>query len=237
MPRTIGIVGGLGPEGTVHYYRKLVELLAAIPLEEERPGLAVAHVWIDRFASLLRRGEEDEIVALLGGALERLHRAGADVALVAAVTPHKFLDRLRKDSPVPIVDLVEATRRALVSARFRTVGLLGTRTTLTDRFFKGPLEEAGLRVVVPEDGGVAYLDALIFGPLASGEKTAPMRERVTEIVDGMASRAPLDAIVVACTDLMELVATTLPVVDPIDCHVRLAAESMTRAPRPSSARS
>lgn len=229
MPSTIGIVGGLGPEGTVHYYRKLVALLSAPP-PEERARLVVDHVWIERFAALLRAGAEEEIARLLGGSLERLHRAGADVALVAAVTPHKFLPLLRERSPLPIVDLVEATRRELVSARLRTVALLGTRATVTDPFFRRPLEEAGIRVVVPDGDAVAWLDAFIFGPLAAGEKTDAAKARVAAIVGDLAAGAPLDAVVVACTDLMELVPRVAPLVDPIDCHLRLALDALRDRP-------
>lgn len=221
MAFTIGVVGGLGPEGTVHYYRKLAHALASVPADE-RPGIVVDHVWIDRFAALLRAGAEDEITALLGASLERLRRAGADAALVAAVTPHKFLARLRQRSSVPVVDLVEATRDEIVSSGRRTVGLLGTRATLTEPFFRGGLERAGIEVVVPDERGIAYLDELIFGPLGSGPATPAMATEVTAIVDQLRARASLDALVVACTDLMDLVSTAIPIVDPIDCHVRAA---------------
>lgn len=228
MPGTIGIVGGLGPEGTVHYYRKLTRQLSSIPLEVGRPGVVVDHVWMERFAALLRAGARDDIVSLLSESVGRLHGAGADLAMIAAVTPHKFLAGIREASPIPLVDIVEATRDEIVSAGHRTVGLLGTRATLTEAFFRGGLEAAGIGVVVPDAKGIAYLDDLIFGPLASGSKTEAMTAEVREIVSEMASRARLDALVVACTDLMDLVTPAIPVVDPIDCHVRLAIAAVRR---------
>lgn len=222
MAARIGIVGGLGPEGTVHYYGKLAGELSSIPLELGRPGIVIDHVWMDGFAALLRSGAEREIVSLLASSLDRLHRAGADLAMIAAVTPHKLLPALRERSPLPIADLVEATRKEVASAGHRTLGLLGTRATLTERFFRSGLESAGIEVVVPDEKGIAYLDHLIFGPLASGPKTQAMSNEVTAIVNEMTSRARLDALVVACTDLMDLVSTSVRLVDPIDCHVRLA---------------
>jgi aspartate racemase len=225
---TIGIVGGLGPEGTVHYYRKLTQQLSSIPLEVGRPGVVVDHVWMERFAALLRAGARDEIVSLLSASVGRLHDAGADLALIAAVTPHKFLAGIREASPIPLIDIVEATRDEIVSSGHRTVGLLGTRATLTEAFFRGGLEDAGIGVVVPDAKAVAYLDDLIFGPLASGSKTDAMTAEVRAIVAEMTARAELDALVVACTDLMELVTPTIPLVDPIDCHVRRAIATVRR---------
>jgi aspartate racemase len=222
MARTIGVVGGLGPEGTVHYYRKLAKRLASIPVEG-RPGIVIDHLWMERFAALLRGGATRDIAAMLGASLDRLHRAGAELALVAAVTPHKFLDELRERSTLPIVDLVEATRDDVASAGYRIVGLLGTRATLTEPFFRGGLERAGIEVVVPDAAGIAYLDDLIFGPLASGSKTPEMANDVAAIVNELRARARCDALVVACTDLMDLVSTTLPIVDAVECHVRAAA--------------
>ena len=221
---TLGVVGGLGPEGTVHYYLKLTERLRALP-RDGRPGLLVDHVWMDRFASLLRSGAEAPVVSLLCDSLLRLHRGGADFAVIAAVTPHKFLAALRQASPLPIVDLVEATQRDILRARHRRVGMIGTRATLTEPFFKGGLERAGIEVTVPATREIEFLDELIFGALASGPKTPAMSRDVQRIVTNMVAKARLDAIVVACTDLMELVEPVLPLVDPVASHVALAVES------------
>jgi aspartate racemase len=233
MRATIGIVGGLGPEGTVHYYRKLARHFSSVP-EEGRPGLLIEHVWMDSFASALRAGDEGAVCALLLASLRRLHQAGAEVALLAAVTPHLFLPALKRASPVPLVDIVQATQEEVVAAGHRTVGLLGTRLTLTRPFFKKGLEAAGIRVVVPEEDGVAYLDALIFGPLAAGEKTQAAKDGVAAIVKKMREAASLDAVVVACTDLTDALDAATVVVDPIDCHIRLVARKLAEPRRPSA---
>ncbi len=131
------------------------------------------------------------------------------------MTPHKFLEAIRNASGVPIVDIVDATRDELVTAGYPTVGLLGTRATLTERFFRGGLDNAAIVMVVPDERGVAYLDELIFGPLVTGSTTQAMRDEVAANVMGMSARAKLEALVVACTDLMDLVTPTVPIVDPI----------------------
>jgi aspartate racemase len=224
MAACIGIVGGLGPEGTALYYRKLLSEIAAAA-GAERPDLVIDHVWIDRFVALLRAGDEAAIASLFARSLGRLHRAGADRALIAAVTPHRFLDAIRKRSPLPLVDLVDATTAVVASAGFASVGLLGTRTTMTDPFFRERLQRAGVRVVVPDEAGIAWLDALIFGPLAAGEKNPAMRAELAGIVARMTAAAPVQGLVLACTDLGDLIDTALPTVDVIDCHVRAALAS------------
>jgi aspartate racemase len=226
MSFTIGVVGGLGPEGTVHYYQKLTKRLRAIPHDEGRPGIVVDHVWMDRFAPLLLSGLDAASVSLLGESLERLHRAGADVALIAAVTPHKYLSSLRGATSVPVIDLVEATISELRRTRSARVGLLGTRATLTERFFKGGLERADIAVAIPGAREMKYLDDLIFGPLARGARPADASRRLSEIVRSMMASVTLDALVVASPDLIDLVEPTLPVVDPVECHVALAVRSV-----------
>lgn len=221
MQPIVGIVGGTGPEGTVHYYRKLTQRLAALPAER-RPGIVVDHVWVDRFSGLLRAGAEQDAAALLHASLVRLQRAGAGLALFAAVTPHRFLETLRPRSPLPIVDLVSATCEDVRAAGHRVVGLIGTRLTVTEPFFRRALEAAGVEVVIPDEAGIAALDAMIFGPLARGETTPEMRAGIAALVGRMAARARLDALVVACTDLMDLMGDEVPLLDPIDSHLRLA---------------
>jgi aspartate racemase len=233
MRTAIGIVGGLGPEGTVHYYRKLSRQLARLP-EEDRPGILVDHVWMDSFARLLRGGDEQATCAPLLASLRRLHAAGAGLALLAAVTPHLLLPTLRRQSPIELVDLVEATKEGLLAAGHRTVSLLGTRLTLTRPFFKAGLEAAGLRVVVPDEEGIDFLDTLIFGALATGERTQGMADGVSALVRRMGAEAPLDAVVVACTDLMDLIEPGTVLLDPIDCHLEVAGRVLaerTRATR------
>ena len=222
MAGTIGIVGGLGPEGTVHYYRKLARQVGMIPLDEGRPGIVVDHVWIDRFAALLRAGADREVTSQLADSVQRLHRAGAEVGLIAAVTPHKFFAAVQACSPIPLVDLVDATEREVTAAGYPVVGLLGSRLTLTDSFFRGRLERGGVRVAVPAEDGISCLNDLIFGPLASGTKTDAMKRDLREIVRKMAAAARLDALIVGCTDLMDLLDPSVPLIDPIDCHIRLA---------------
>jgi aspartate racemase len=226
MSLTIGVVGGLGPEGTVHYYEKLTRRLRAIPHDEGRPGIVVDHVWMDRFAPLLLSGLDAASVTLLGESLDRLHRAGADVALIAAVSPHKFLSALRRATCVPVIDLVEATITELRRRRCARVGLLGTRATLTERFFRGGLERAGIAVAVPAGRDMTYLDDLIFGPLARGARPSGASQRLDEIVRGLVTGADVDAVVVASPGLIELVAPVLPLVDPVECHVALAVNSV-----------
>jgi aspartate racemase len=226
MSLTIGVVGGLGPEGTVHYYQKLTDRLRSIPHAEGRPGILVDHVWMDRYAPLLLSGLDAASVSLLGESLERLHRAGADVALIAAVTPHKYLSVLRRATSVPVIDLVEATISELRRLRRSHVGLLGTRATLTERFFRGGLERAGIAVTIPGPDEIVYLDDLIYGPLALGATPPETSWRVQEIVRNMMGAARLDALVVACSDLVGLVEPVLPLVDPVECHVAFAVNSV-----------
>ena len=205
MPSILGVVGGLGPEGTVHYYRKLVDHFSwTLPLEE-RPGILVDQVWMEGFVALLRAEADVEIQRLFAASLLRLHRAGAELALVASVTPHLFLGSVRKASPVEVVDIVEATEAELLASGYRCVGLLGTRLTLTRPFFKSGLERAGIRVVVPDERGIAFSTPSFSGPSPRGR-----RRRKCDGASGSSSRAwqaqaKLDALVVACTDLMDLV--------------------------------
>lgn len=221
MSITIGIIGGLGPEGTIHYYRKLIKYFEG---GADRPGIIVEHVWMDRFATLMRADAESEIEELFLEALDRLHRAGSDIALVAAVTPHKFLTKIRAKFPLPVVDIVDATRQTLCTARYRKIGLLGTRLTLTDQFFREPLENSGMTIEIPDDEGIEYLDKLIFGDLAAGKKTEEMRRGIAAIIERMTMRTDLDCLVVACTDLFDLLDTDIPLIDPIECHIGVAGK-------------
>jgi len=221
MSITIGIIGGLGPEGTVHYYRKLIKYFGGWV---KRPGIIIDQIWMDRFASLMRDGAEREIEELFLAALHRVQRAGANFAIIAAITPHKFLANIQGKVPLPVIDIVEATRQTICAAGYRRIGLLGTRLTLTDRFFREPMEASGISIQIPDESGIAYLDKLIFGNLASGIKTEDMRSEIAAIIEKMCQQAAIDCLVVACTDLFDLLDTDIPLVDPIDSHINMVGQ-------------
>jgi len=144
--KTIGLIGGMSWESTVTYYQLLNEAA-----KQRLGGLHSAKVLlysVDFFEveALMSRGEWDKAADLLGGVAERLERAGADFVLICTNTLHKVAPEVQSRISVPLVHIAEAAAEELVSHGISRVGLLGTKYTMTQAFYRDKLTERGLAV-------------------------------------------------------------------------------------------
>ena len=219
--RLIGIVGGLGPFAHLDFERKLLEAardLIGASADQDFPQWVLSSIpqTPDRTEAFLGRAADPTPVLLRS--LERVRRAGADFAVVACNTAHLFLARLREESPLPILSLIEATvDEAARIAPGGSVGLLATSGTLRSRLYHDPLQARGLRAVSPldlDDGEALQLRCVmepIYGPWVDGRhrgggiKTDGGSSRARVLLEEAAGRlvgdGGVDVLVAGCTEI------------------------------------
>jgi aspartate racemase len=179
--RNLGLIGGLGPGSTVHYYRELAKAHAG--------EMLIIHADMDRVLGELRRGDRAGLAAYLARLIERLAHGGAELAAITAITPHICIRELEKISALPLVNIIEVVGAEIRSRGYRRVALFGTRFVVESRMF-GMLE--GVEVVVPEQ-----VDAIHEAYMQTVDAGTDGRTILSKI----AKELPVDAIVLAGTDL------------------------------------
>ena len=219
--RLIGIVGGLGPFAHIDFERKLLDVaseLVGARRDQDFPQWVLSSIpqTPDRTEAFF--GEAEDPTPSLSQSLERLRGAGADFAVVACNTAHLFLERLRDESPLPILSLIEVTAdEAAGIAPGGSVGLLATSGTLRSRLYHDPLEARGLQPVSPFDlerGDTLQRRSVmepIYGPWVDGRhqsggiKTDGGSEEARALLEGAAARlvadAGADVLVAGCTEI------------------------------------
>lgn len=219
--RLIGIVGGLGPFAHVDFERKLLDAaseLVGARRDQDFPQWVLSSIpqTPDRTEAFF--GQADDPTPVLLRSLERLRRSGADFAVVACNTAHLFLARLRDESPLPIISLIEVTAgEAARIAPGGSVGLLATSGTLRSRLYHDPLEARGLRVVSPFDldGGETLqrrnVMEPIYGPWVDGRHrgggiktdggSARARTLLEEAAGRLVADGGADVLVAGCTEI------------------------------------
>jgi aspartate racemase len=224
----LGIVGGLGPESTVDYYRLFVE-----GYRQRRSGryppLVVYSVSLSRMLELQRADRAGDLVKLLLGALESLKRAGATLALVASNTPHRYFDELAARSPVPLMSIVEATRARAAALGLRRLGLLGTSFTMEADFYPRVFARHGLDVAVPAPEEQRYIHEKIFAELEEGRVVPETRDRFLDIVGRLRERDSIDGLILGCTELPLMFPRDeldLPFLNTTRIHVEAALERL-----------
>jgi aspartate racemase len=226
--RTAGIVGGLGPESTIDYYRRILELW-----QEEHPGsspsLVIHSLDVDRGIELVRH-DRAGLVDYLQWSLGKLAGAGCDFAAMAANTPHIVFDELASRSPLPLVSIVEVSADEAARRAFTRVGLLGTGFTMEAGFYPAVFGRREIEVVVPDAGDRAWLHEQYLGNFLRGVFTPEARERVTAIIRALVEEHGIEAVVLAGTELPLLLSAPevagVPLLDTTELHVRRIVDEL-----------
>lgn len=218
--KRIGLIGGLSPESTVHYYRYLCSRHNRALGGLNFPEITLESLNLQSLTVLFERNDWDAVAEILLAALHRLEAAGADFAAILANTPHNAYDRIRDRSPLPILTIMEATAGALLRDARRDVALLGTRATMEFGFFQNAFAAKGIATRVPDAAARRELDRVIWEELSHGV-VRPASHAAAKSAIAALDREGADAVVLACTELGLLIQpedTTLPVYDTLRLH-------------------
>jgi aspartate racemase len=223
MAKSVGIVGGLGPESTIEYYRLILSEYSRRSPGAEAPSVVIVSLDLEKGRGLVERGQYAELTSYLLEAVQRLARAGCDFGALAANTPHIVFDDLSRQSPVPLLSLVEATCKAAKASGMNRLGLLGTRFTMQHSFYPEVFSRQGMVLSTPEAAEQDYIHEKYFAELVQHDIRAETRERMRDIVERMKDRVPLDGLILGGTELSlifrESAVAGLPVLDTTRIHV------------------
>jgi aspartate racemase len=225
--KTIGIIGGMSWESTAEYYRIMNEAV-----KEKLGGLhsvqCILHsVDFDEIADLQHRGEWEELTVRMIGLARGLEDAGADCIVIATNTMHKMAEEVQGALRIPLIHIADATGEKIIGQGLRRPGLLGTKFTMEEDFYKGRLQEKyGLQVIVPPDADRTEVDEIIYHELCVGVIKPESRERFQEVIEGLVSRGA-DGVILGCTEIPLLISqkdVEVPLFDTTMIHSRAAVE-------------
>jgi aspartate racemase len=225
------MVGGLGPESTIDYYRRLLE---AWEREEPRtaPPIVIDSLDVWRALDLVER-DRPALTEYLLASLRRLARAGADLAVLTANTPHIVFDDLAARSPVPLMSMVEVCAEEARRRRLARLGLLGTRFTMEGAFYGAVCARHGIAVVSPGAAERAWIHERYVGQLLRGEFRDDTRQGFVALVGRLRAEAGVEGVILAGTELPLLLSTPtiadIPALDTTALHVA----AIVRRLRPS----
>lgn len=230
MVPTLGIVGGIAPGSTIDYYRLLIDRYRERRSDGSYPSLIINSIDLQRFLALVAAGDHPALIDYLVEQVHTLERAGAGLGLFASNTPHLVFDDVQRRSPIPLVSIVEATADAASSQGLRRVGLLGTRFTMEGGFYPAVFERHGVAVVTPQADARTFVHDHYMQEFVQGVFRDETRRALVDIVEQMAQRDGIDAVVLGGTELPLLfrdgVAPSVPQLDTTRIHVERALTVM-----------
>lgn len=228
--KTLGIVGGLGPESTIDYYRSIISTFRQKTGNVGYPRLVIVSLDVDEGLRMLGAGELAQLAEYQLGAIRQLAAAGADFALVSANSGHIVFDDMQRVSPVPLISIVEVACDEVRRRGFRRVGLLGTRFTMGGRFYPDVFNRQGIQLATPTPEEQAWIHDKYVNQLLRGTFLPETREGLTQIAAQMKQRDAIEALVLAGTELPLILRAEsiagLPLFDTTQLHVRAAVAEM-----------
>lgn len=234
---SLGLIGGLSPESSLVYYRRLIELSREGLGGGHYPRMVLASVDFAPYVEWQHGDRWDRIAEGLGRELEGLASAGCDFAAIASNTMHKVLPDLPR--PIPLLGLPDALADAARRRGWGTLGLTGTAFTMEDGFYARGLETHGLEVITPESADRSEVHRIIYRELVEGVTEERSVERFAGICRGLVE-AGADAVLLGCTELAMLTRhprwpAGMPALDSTEEHVHALWQTATGRPSPGRA--
>jgi aspartate racemase len=224
--KTIGMLGGMSWESTMSYYKLVNE-----GVKEALGGLHSARICMysvdfDEIEKLQHSDRWQETAEILASAARSVEAGGADFLVICTNTMHKVAPEIEAAISIPILHIADATAQRLRADRIHRVGLLGTRFTMEQEFYKGRLtEKFGIDVLVPGDAQRAMIHEVIYGELCLGRISEVSRRKYLEVIDALQARGA-QAVILGCTEIGMLVEqqhTAVPLYDTASIHAEEAA--------------
>ena len=227
--KTLGIVGGVGPESTIEYYRFILEGCRARAAEGV-PHIIIDSIDVNRGLAMLDANDLAALTDYISESVERLARAGAEIGLIAANTPHIVFDEVQQRARIPMISLVEAARDHALAMGVKRLGLLGTGFTMRGRFYPDVFGRAGLELVVPNDAEKEMIHRAYIGELLKNEFRPETRDAILGVIGRMRRDDGIEAVILAGTELPLLLRGAEPeglkFLDTTLIHVRAAVDAI-----------
>src|ERR1041384_2037377 len=229
--KTLGLIGGTGPESTIDYYRLLTAQYRE-KMDGASPSVVINSIDLQRMIALMGASELDKVTDYLGGEFGVLEKAGVDFAALTANTPHIVFDEIQQRVNLPLISIVEAACDRTQSLGFKSVALFGTRYTMQAPFYPKVFSRTDVKLVMPNAAEQDYIHEKYFGELLKDVFLPETRARFLAIADDIKAREGIKAVILGGTEIPLLLRTEehkgMKLLDTTRIHVdRLIAEMLT----------
>lgn len=199
--KTIGIIGGLGPESTLDYYREIIAAFKASHGNLEYPEIIIYSVNLGEILPLLDEKNWSGFSEILLKKIDALYRAGAEFAAIASNTPHIIFHDLQSRSPIPLLSIVEATCAKAKQLGLKRAALMGTKFTMESDSYQKVCIPEGISIVVPSAEEQHFINQKLFTEIEFGIFKDSTREALLDIAKRMLEEESIDALILGCTEL------------------------------------
>jgi aspartate racemase len=199
--KILGIIGGIGPQSTMEYYRLIMATYRAQTQDGSFLPLILNSIDLKKMLDLIGAHEFEAVTDYLVEEVNRIARAGADFGLLAANTPHIVFEEIQRQSPIPLISIVEVTCETAKNLGFTKVGLFGTRFTMQGNFYTQVFEREGISLVVPDLEDQTYIHDKYMSEFVEGVFLAETRSCLLAILLRLKEQEGIQGLILGGTEL------------------------------------
>jgi aspartate racemase len=228
--KTVGIIGGLGPESTIDYYGKIIALYRERTGDGSYPQFIINSINMKKGLDFMEANNLAGMAEYLLEEIGKLARAGATFGLISANTPHIVFDQVASRAPIPLISIVEATCAAAKARTLKRLALFGTRYTMKATFYPKVFSREGIELLVPGPKDQTYIHDKYLNELVSGKFLPETHAGLLAIVDRMKANSNIDGVILAGTELPLILRDRehkgIPLLDTTEIHCEAAVTEM-----------
>lgn len=221
--KTLGMIGGVGPESTIDYYKLIISAYRERNPDGSYPSIIINSVNLKEMVDLLEANNLAGLASRLASEVQKLANAGAELAILTSNTPHIVFDEIARQSSIPLISIVGATCEAAAAMRLQKLGLFGSRFTMQARFYPDAFAGKGMTLVVPNPEEQVYIHDRYMNELVKGMFRDETRDAFLRIVERMKREDNIEALILGGTELPLLLRDVhdagIPFLDTTRIHV------------------
>ena len=230
--KTLGIIGGTGPDTTIEYYRMIIASYRSQKQDGSYPTIIINSIDLKTLVDLITANQLAQLTNYLLEEVRKLAAAGADFGLLAANTPHLVFNELSRQSPIPLISIVEATCDAVLELGLTRVALFGTRFTMQAQFYPEVFTPKGITLITPTLPEQEYIHDKYMNELLKGIFLPETHAKLLTIVDELKEKEEIEGLILAGTELSLILREDsykgIPFFDTAKIHVqRVIAEMLS----------
>jgi aspartate racemase len=231
--KILGIIGGMGPESTIEYYRTIIKLYREQTEDGSYPPLIINSIDLKKEVGMVERGDFNALADSMVKEVKKLKQAGADFALMASNTPHIVFAEVELKSALPLLSIVETACADVKRRDLKRPGLFGTRFTMNGTFYPAAFSREEIELIVPEPSDQNFIHDKYMNELVVGAFLPETKRGLLRIIQRMKAEKNVDSIILAGTELPLILGDPvyegIPIIDTMRVHAAAAVEEMLRS--------
>ena len=230
--KKIGIIGGIGPESTIAYYRQIIRMFQERYRSDLYPELLLHSIDMTSMLAFINNGQLDQLVEFLKSRVDVLVKAGVDHVVLASNTPHLVFDHLQQKVDVHLISIVDECCKYVSTKGMTRLGLLGTKSTMSKGFYQQKGELYGLKILTPNEAHQDFVHDKYMNELVFNDIKAKTKLGLIDIVNDLKNAYQIEGIILGGTELPLVLDqrdfSDITVFDTTQIHVAAIIEAMER---------